>query len=98
SSCFGRGVLSMTVAPNKDILEVSISRWGGYAGNGLKIFIALLCATGLSAQGVLTWHNDAARTGQNLLETLLSPANVKSANFGLLFKLTLDGQVDAQPL
>jgi hypothetical protein len=88
----------MTVAPNKDILEVSISRWGGYAGNGLKIFIALLCATGLSAQGVLTWHNDAARTGQNLLETLLSPANVKSANFGLLFKLTLDGQVDAQPL
>ena len=64
----------------------------------MKIFIALLCATGLWGQGVLTWHNDAARTGQNLEETLLSPANVNSTHFGLLFKLTLDGQVDAQPL
>ena len=48
---------------------------------------------------VLTWHNDTARTGQNLQETLLSPSNVNSTNFGLLFApLATDGKVDAQPL
>src|ERR1700685_4674221 len=58
----------------------------------------LFLVPGLWAQGVLTWHNDLARTGQNLTETLLSPANVSSVNFGLLANVTLDGPVDAQPL
>ena len=49
-------------------------------------------------QGVPTWHNDLARTGQNLQETILSPSNVTSANFGLKFTLSLDGKVDGQPL
>ncbi len=47
---------------------------------------------------VLTWHNDNLRTGQNLNEKLLTPANVKSASFGKLFTLSVDGKVDAQPL
>jgi hypothetical protein len=47
---------------------------------------------------VLTWHNDAARTGQNLLETLLTPTNVNAANFGKLFTLPVDGKADGQPL
>ena len=47
---------------------------------------------------VLTLHNDAARTGQYLGETLLTPANVNSAKFGKLGTLLTDGQVDAQPL
>lgn len=47
---------------------------------------------------VTTYHNDNARTGQNLNETTLTAANVNSSNFGLLFALATDGKVDAQPL
>jgi len=47
---------------------------------------------------VLTQHNDAGRTGQYLGETLLTPTNVNSTNFGKLGTLLTDGAVDAQPL
>ena len=47
---------------------------------------------------VLTYHNDTARTGQNLSETALTPANVNAASFGKLRLLAADGHVDAAPL
>ena len=47
---------------------------------------------------VLTQHNDNARTGANLRETVLTPANVNSAQFGMLFKRVLDDQLYTQPL
>jgi hypothetical protein len=47
---------------------------------------------------VVTYHNDVARTGQNLNETILSPANVAAATFGKVRILATDGKVDAQPL
>ncbi len=46
---------------------------------------------------VLTYHNDNARTGQNLTEQILTTANVKSS-FGKLFEDPVDGLVDGQPL
>ncbi len=51
-----------------------------------------------SAADVLTYHNDIARTGQYLAETILTPANVNSAQFGKVAFLAVDGKVDAQPL
>ncbi len=47
---------------------------------------------------VLTYHNDAFRTGWNQNETDLTPASVGSASFGLLTSLNVDGNVFAQPL
>lgn len=47
---------------------------------------------------VLTYHNDVARTGQNLNETTLNTSSVTSAKFGKLGFYSADGLVDAQPL
>lgn len=47
---------------------------------------------------VVTYKDDVLRTGQNLTESVLTPSNVKSATFGLLRNLMVDGKVDAEPL
>ena len=52
----------------------------------------------LLAAEVLTYHNDGASTGQNLAETVLTPADVNSTRFGKLASVPLDGQAYAQPL
>ncbi len=47
---------------------------------------------------VPTQHNDNARTGANLQETILTPANVTTAKFGKLFTRNLDANVNGQVL
>jgi hypothetical protein len=55
-------------------------------------------ATSNSTIDVITYHYDNGRSGQNLNETTLTPANVNSTKFGKLGQFTVDGLVDAQPL
>ena len=61
---------------------------------GLAIAIAALAA----GQNILTYQNNVSRTGANLSETILTPANVNATSFGNLFSYTLDGLPFAQPL
>jgi outer membrane protein assembly factor BamB len=53
---------------------------------------------GSSSVDVTTYHNDVARTGQNLSETVLTPRNVNASSFGKIGFLSVDGKVDGQPL
>lgn len=51
-----------------------------------------------AAPNVLTFHNDEARTGQNLNERILTPENVNASTFGKIALLKVQGKVDAEPL
>jgi PQQ-like domain len=59
---------------------------------------AILSVLAASGVDVITYHNDTARTGQNLQEVILTTANVSPSNFGKLAFFNTDGKVDGQPL
>ncbi|HEY2149500.1 MAG TPA: hypothetical protein VGH34_01760 [Vicinamibacterales bacterium] len=64
----------------------------------LALAVAGRTLTSAGNTNVLTYHNDNARTGQNLTETILAPPTVSSSSFGKIGFFTTDGKVDAQPL
>jgi hypothetical protein len=63
------------------------------------VFFSFLGTTSSLAQvQVTTFHNDQARTGQNLNEVVLAPGNVSANSFGKLYSFPIQGNVYAQPL
>jgi hypothetical protein len=77
-------------------IHVTVTNTAGHATS--QTVTLTVNAVQTSTVNVLTYHNDVARTGQNLNESTLTTANVKSANFGLVGSLSVDAGVDAEPL
>lgn len=60
--------------------------------------VAMSILTHVAGAQVTTYHYDNNRTGWNNHETVLTPANVNTTSFRALKNVTLDDQVDGQPL
>jgi hypothetical protein len=84
-------------ADNGATFSVAVSNAAGsVSSSSAKLSLSGVVAA--AGTDVLTYKNDPNRSGQNLTETTLTPANVTAASFGLLRNLAVDGKVDAQPL
>ena len=81
---------------NGERLAVGLTSFRSLAVAALMAAFAPMAAVG--QVNVPTQHNDLARTGANLNETVLTPASVSGKHFGMLFKRVLDDQVYGQPL
>jgi hypothetical protein len=69
--------------------------------SGFPTAVLFLVISAMAVAGqvnVLTQHNNNARTGANLSETILTTSNVDVNSFGKLFTHSVDGKVFAQPL
>ena len=69
----------------------------------LAVFCAVLFSAAAQAAvlvppAVWTEHNDNGRTGQNLVESILTPSNVNQTQFGKIFSYNIDDQSYGQPL
>jgi hypothetical protein len=111
--CLGRSILGALLAKHlstfqaiEDSLppthDVRSGRGGGtrfFVQAFLRLWLLMSFSVAATAQvNVYTRSYDNARTGANLQETTLTPANVNSTNFGKLFTFHTDGEIYAQPL
>ena len=74
-----------------------MSRWC----RRVTLFTFLLLAATLATRAqtsVLTQHNDVARTGANVSETVLTTTDVNVSQFGKLFERAVDDEIYGQPL
>ena len=86
-----------TLAAPARMSQISRGIVGVTAGFLFFVAASRTTSTGTTTD-VVTYHNDVARTGQNLNETSLTPTTVTAATFGKTRLLATDGKVDAQPL
>src|SRR5713226_156159 len=86
-----------TTADSGEMFRVVVSNSAGKVTSN-SAALTVNPGTSNSSVDVITYHYDNGRTGQNLNETTLTPANVNSTQFGKKGEFSVDGRVDAQPL
>jgi hypothetical protein len=90
-------IMQTPIADNAAQIYVTVSNTAGTITSN-TVTLNVDSAPPPSNVNVLTYHNDLARSGQNLNETILTPANLSSSSFGKIGFLSVDGLVDAEPL
>src|SRR5258708_7388572 len=86
-----------TTADSGEMFRVVVSNAAGSVTSS-SATLTVNSGTISSTVDVITYHYDNGRSGMNLNETTLTPANVDSTQFGKKGEFTVDGKVDAQPL
>jgi hypothetical protein len=86
-----------TTADGGELFRVVVSNAAGNVTSNTAM-LTVNPSTNNSSVDVITYHYDNGRSGQNLNETVLTPANVNSTSFGKKGEFTVDGLVDGQPL
>jgi hypothetical protein len=88
-----------TSADNGSKFDVIVSNSAGTVTSSVASLTVNPATSGSSsAIDVVTYAYDNMRSGQNLSESTLTPANVNVKTFGKLGEFPVDGKVDAQPL
>lgn len=90
-------IMQTPITDNSAQIDVTISNTAGTITSNI-VTLNVNSAPPPSNVNVLTYHNDVARSGQNLNETILTPASLNSSAFGKIGFLSVDGLVDAEPL
>jgi hypothetical protein len=77
---------------------VTLTGTSGSLSHSATLALTVQAAPMTNAPDVTTYHYNVARDGLNAKETILTQANVNSAQFGKIGFDAVDGKVDAQPL
>jgi hypothetical protein len=87
-----------TIADDGALFAVIVSNSAGSITSSTAKLSVTSVPSAATKYDVVTFKADTARTGQYVSESVLTPANVNVATFGLLGVLPVDGKVEAQPL
>ena len=77
---------------------VSFTGTAGSLVHSSSLALTVQAAPTANAPDVTTYHYDVARDGLNARETILTPANVNSTQFGKIGFYAVDSKVDGEPL
>jgi len=96
---FGQAISGLTPSTTYYFTAEGTNAAGASWGEPVQSFTTAAGSLPTTAfASVLTGRNDNGRTGQNTNETTLTPVNVNTNSFGLLYAHSVDGCVMAQPL